>query len=454
MRKIYYFAVAAVFMTMSFSGCSSDEVTVKEPEPEQTTTLPPDEQKENQENGQNNNENQNDNSTDITVKTRNMGLTDAQKQAVGKNNDFAFNFYRQLIQQPDVKGKSIITSPLSVTYAIGMLNDGAKGKTSEEMTSMLGFENGTAKDINELCRQLINEAPKIDEQVVLKLADCIVANLDIELTDQYQKDMTDFYQAEVFCKDFSQKSTITFINDWCNQHTEGNIKEIIHELNPEQKIVLMNAIYFKASWSGKFEKEETKKEKFTREDGVSSAVQMMHRRDATEYTSNDVYATIGLPYGHGSNWRMYVLLPHEGMTVNDVLGGLNNSSWNDNLSKMEGMAVDVKLPKFKTESEMELNGVLKALGASTMFGLTADFSPMTKDATQLFIDLIKQKATIEVSEEGTEASAVTINMMCTSNGDGDEGTPIPLFHANRPFIYLIQEATSGAIFFMGTYQGK
>ena len=335
-----------------------------------------------------------------------------------------------------------------------MLNDGAKGKTSEEMTSMLGFENGTANDINELCHQLINEAPKIDEQVVLKLADCIVANLDIELADQYQKDMTDFYQAEVFCKDFSKKSTITFINDWCNQHTEGNIKEIIHELNPEQKIVLMNAIYFKASWSGKFEKEETKKEKFTREDGVSSAVQMMHRRDATEYTSNDVYATIALPYGHGSNWRMYVLLPHEGMTVNDVLSGLNNSSWNDNLSKMEGMGVDVKLPKFKTESEMELNGVLKALGASTMFGLTADFSPMTKDATQLFIDLIKQKATIEISEEGTEASAVTINMMCTSNGDGDEGTPIPLFHANRPFIYLIQEATSGAIFFMGTYQGK
>ena len=137
MRKIYYFAVAAVFMTMSFSGCSSDEVTVKEPEPEQTTTLPPDDQKENQDNGQSNNENQNDNSTEITVKTRNMGLTDAQKQAVGKNNDFAFNFYRQLIQQPDVKGKSIITSPLSVTYAIGMLNDGAKGKTSEEITSML-----------------------------------------------------------------------------------------------------------------------------------------------------------------------------------------------------------------------------------------------------------------------------------------------------------------------------
>jgi serpin B len=72
----------------------------------------------------------------------------------------------------------------------------------------------------------------------------------------------------------------------------------------------------------------------------------------------------------------------------------------------------------------------------------------------LFIDLIKQKATIEVSEEGTEASAITIDMMATSNGCGDDGVPIPEFYANRPFIYLIQESTSGAIFFMGTYQGK
>ena len=453
MRKIYYFAVAAVFMTMSFSGCSSDEVTVKEPEPEQTTTLPPDDQKENQDNGQSNNENQNDNSTEITVKTRNMGLTDAQKQAVGKNNDFAFNFYRQLIQQPDVKGKSIITSPLSVTYAIGMLNDGAKGKTSEEMTSMLGFENGTANDINELCHQLINEAPKIDEQVVLKLADCIVANLDIELADQYQKDMTDFYQAEVFCKDFSKKSTITFINDWCNQHTEGNIKEIIHELNPEQKVVLMNAIYFKAAWSNKFKKEDTKMDSFTKENGVSRYVQMMHRKDATEYTSNDDYATISLPYGKNGNWRMYVLLPNEGKSIDDVMCGINNTSWEENLAKMYGMTVDVKLPKFKIESEMDLNNVLKALGATTMFNKNADFSLMTKEATQLFVDLIKQKATIEVSEEGTEASAVTINMMVTCAGEGG-GVAIPQFYANRPFIYLIQETSSGAIFFMGTYQGN
>ena len=450
MKRIYYAAMTVVFTTMSFTGCSSDEVTVTEPDP---VTTHSDDKQQKQDDEPNNNGNQSGNNGEVTVKTRDINLTDAQKQAVSRNNDFAFNFYRQLIQQSEIKGKNNITSPLSVTYAVGMLNSGAKGKTSEEMTSMLGFENGTASDINELCSKLIEGAPKVDEEVILKLADCIVTHLDIELTDQYQKDMADYYQAEVFCKDFSKKSTITFINDWCNQHTEGNIKEIIHELNPEQKVVLMNAIYFKAAWSNKFKKEDTKMDSFTKENGVSRYVQMMHRKDATEYTSNDDYATISLPYGKNGNWRMYVLLPNEGKSIDDVMCGINNTSWEENLAKMYGMTVDVKLPKFKIESEMDLNNVLKALGATTMFNKNADFSLMTKEATQLFVDLIKQKATIEVSEEGTEASAVTINMMVTCAGEGG-GVAIPQFYANRPFIYLIQETSSGAIFFMGTYQGN
>ena len=447
MKKICYYATAVGFMAMPLIGCGSDEVTINEPSEVKINS----DGKKN--NGENNNGNQTKNNDNVTS-TRNIELTDAQKKEVEKNNDFAFNFYRQLIKLPEVEGKNNIASPLSVTYAIGMLNDGAKGKTSEEMISMLGFDNGTATDINELCQQLINEAPKIDELVVLKLADCIVTHLGTELAEKYQKNMRDYYQAEVFCKDFSQASTIKFINDWCDQHTEGTIKEIIGKLDPEAKIVLMNAIYFKAAWSGKFKKEDTKDESFTNEKGGSCIVSMMRRIDATEFTENNVYSTISLPYGSGSNWRMYVLLPKVGRTVNDVLNGLNNASWNDNVAKMKGMVVDVKLPKFKIESDMELNDVLRALGASSMFGMYADFSLMTKDPCQLFVSLIKQKATIEVSEEGTEASAVTITLETSSSGDGNGGMQIPQFYANRPFIYLIQEASSGAVFFIGTYQGN
>ena len=457
MKKFFYFAMTVLLLTISFAGCNSEEDVVKE---RKQVNRPNDEKKsqdeepnKDDENKDNGNENRDPNSGDNSSRT--IILTDAQKVAVSKNNDFAFNFYRQLIQQQELnlKEKSNIVSPLSVTYAMGMVNDGARGKTAEEITKMLGFDDGSAQDINELCKQLIDNAPFVDEQVTLKLADCIITNLGIDLSEQYQKDMTDYYQAETFCKDFSQKSTVDFINDWCDKHTEGMIKKIIDQLDPMAQMVLMNAIYFKAAWSGKFKKEETKDEMFTGDNGMRT-VPMMHRLDATEYTTNSTYATIGLPYGTGKNWRMYVLLPNLGKTVGDVLNSLSNKMWSENVAQMYGEYVDVKLPKFKTESDIDLNEVLKALGAPTMFTSSADFTAMTKQQRELFVGLIKQKAAIEVSEEGTEASAVTIATYVEDNGGDGGGTPILQFHADHPFVYLIQEASSGAIFFIGTYHGN
>ena len=251
MKKFFYFAMTVLLLTISFAGCNSEEDVVKE---RKQVNRPNDEKKsqdeepnKDDENKDNGNENRDPNPGDNSSRT--IILTDAQKVAVSKNNDFAFNFYRQLIQQQELnlKEKSNIVSPLSVTYAMGMVNDGARGKTAEEITKMLGFDDGSAQDINELCKQLIDNAPFVDEQVTLKLADCIITNLGIDLSEQYQKDMTDYYQAETFSKDFSQKSTVDFINDWCDKHTEGMIKKIIDQLDPMAQMVLMNAIYFKAA---------------------------------------------------------------------------------------------------------------------------------------------------------------------------------------------------------------
>jgi serpin B len=177
------------------------------------------------------------------------------------------------------------------------------------------------------------------------------------------------------------------------------IKDIIDELSPEARIVLMNAIYFRAVWSGKFSEENTKYEPFTAEDGQVKQVAMMHKEDAVEYTNNNIYSTIGLPYGNGKNWRMYVLLPNAGKTVADILAGLTNNSWSKNVERMYGQKIDVKLPRFKTESELGLNDVIRSLGAPTIFSGKADFSAMSSES--LFVSLIKQKAAIEVSEDGT-----------------------------------------------------
>ena len=390
-----------------------------------------------------------------TAITRTISLTDAQRSAVAKNNDFAFNFFRQVSQEEMLKGKNVFTSPLSATYLLGMLNEGAQGKTSEEITAMLGFLGSSKAEVNQLCKTLIDEAPLVDEQVTLKLADCIVSDPSVTLASSYQKSLADNYRAEAFSKSFADAATVDFINDWCREHTEGMIPKFVDSLDPATCMMLMNAVYFKAAWSGKFKKEETRDEKFTREDGTQVTLPMMHRLNGTAYYKNDVYTSIGLPYGNGDKWRFYALLPHEGKTVADVINGLTQASWEANKSKMTTEMADVKLPRFKTESELGLNAVCKALGAQSLFSQTAaDFRLMTDSQMPLWVDLIKQKTAIEVSEEGTEASALTGAIVVTTNYGGGGDSTMPVFHATRPFVYLIQEASSGAIFFIGTFKGN
>lgn len=449
MRKFLLFIIPLILSTTLLTGCGSDEEIVKEPE----KATGSDDEKKREGGGLENGDGKKQDSIPDNNTSRSMNLTDAQITAVSKNNDFAFNFYRQLIQEPNLKGKNVFVSPLSVTYLLGMLNNGAKGKTTEEITKVLGFDGESAQNINELCKKLIDNAPFVDDLVTLKLADCVVTNVGIDLVEQYQKEINDYYQAEVFSKDFSQMATIDFINNWCSRHTEGMIQKIIDELNPQSQTVLMNAIYFKAPWSGKFIKEDTRNELFIKENGKGQIIEMMHRLDGTEYTVNSTYATIGLPYGAGKNYKMYVLLPNQGKTVDDILGNMTNYNWNENLQQLYGSLVDVKLPKFSIESEMHLNDVLIALGAPSIFSDESDFTTMTKQNRQLIINLIKQKSAIEVSEGGTEAAAVTIEDLVTDNGNGDS-LPTPQFHADHPFVYLIQEASSGAIFFIGTYHGN
>ncbi len=383
--------------------------------------------------------------------TRGINLTDEQKVMVSMNNDFSFKLYRFLSQSDAFRGKSLFVSPISCTYVLGMLNDGAKGQTCNEIEKLLGFSNSSAKDVNELCQTLILEAPLVDDRVTLKLANTVIANQQIDLLDTYMKDMKNYYSAEIFSKDFSQASTLNFINNWCNEHTEGLIPRILDFIDSNMCAVLMNAIYFKAEWSGKFKKEETAEDTFTKEDGNKAVLPIMHRLDAASYTRNELYSTIGLPYGKGNRWNMYVLLPGVGKTVADILNSLTQESWSENKKRMIGTQVDVRLPRFRAEFEVNLTDGLQRLGGITMFSPSADYSAITT-SQNFSVSMVKQKAIADITEEGTETSAVTVVGIESDNGENDVSSIIQ-FHAIRPFVYLIQEETSGVIFFIGTYAG-
>lgn len=378
-----------------------------------------------------------------------ISLSAAQKQAVENNNDFAFNFFRAVSSDKVNKEKGVVVSPLSLTYALGMLNMGATGQTSNEITAMLGFAKEGSDGINALCRQLIEQAPAVDEAVLLKLADMVATDSMVPLASKYQQDVEQNYQAKSVSLDFSSPDAVKYINDWCCQQTEGKIPSIVEDLSGTQ-LALLNAVYFSAPWSGKFNSAETREEKFTKENGTQVMLPMMHREGPAFYEQGDVYTTLGLPYGNGKNWTMFVLLPNEGKSVADVIASLNSGSWKRTTEKIAlgGIYIDVKLPRFKTETSMNLNQTLAQMGATSMFVPRGELANMTKDGQDLSVGSVIQRSTIEVSEEGTEAAAITVIRMEQSSADGDAKLS---FHATRPFIYLIQEQTSGAIFFIGSF---
>lgn len=380
---------------------------------------------------------------DMLPATHAIELTEAQQQLVQNINDFAFDVYRTVWQS---EKRSNITSPQSLTYLMGMLNDGASGKTAEEIAQTIGFGRNNKSVVNEFCRAFISQAPQADPSVALQIANIIATNKGIELSETFKQDMQDYYDAEVASLDFSQPASVDYLNGWSNRKSNGMIPSVIDELHPTDMLVLMNAVSFKATWTQKFDVKDTEEEAFMKADGTTVSLPMMHRKAEVLYGSNDVFSSIHLPFGSGDAWAMYVLLPNEGKTIDDIIATLGHESWEQ--AKAAGSTiVDIKIPRFSTTSDIVLNDAIASLGAPSMFvSGDADFSGICNNQ-QLSIGLIKQKAAIEVTEEGTKTSAVTVARMVGMNG----ATKTADFHANRPFVYIIQEMKTGAVFFIGAY---
>ena len=261
--------------------------------------------------------------------------------------------------------------------------------------------------------------------------------------------------AEVVSLPFHTKESVDYINSWSNTHTNGHIPHLVDDLNGV--MALANAVCFKAPWAGEFPKEETRDGVFTREDHSEVVVPMMHKKQAACYTHYKDFAALGLPYGDGKHWTMYILLPDEGKDANGIVEWLSSETWTDCTQRMAAGAqtVDILLPRFRAEGDYELKDILSKMGVQSMFQSRNEFGLVSSHSEGLCVGLLKQKTFMDVSEEGTEAAAVSIalldNAVAPGEDNGQDNTAT--FHATRPFIYLIQEDTSKAILFMGIFKG-
>lgn len=388
----------------------------------------------------------------ILPETHSMNLTNEQKEMVQKNNDFAFNLFRTIDEKMTEK-KSNGLSPASVTYLMGMLHVGADGQSAKEITSVLGFGESDANTVNEFCKTMIEGLPKVDTSVKLGIYNYIAANssMGVELKSQYEKDVTDYYHADYASLDFTKSDALKTINDWCSNKTDGKIDKIIDKLEASDMLVLLNAVDFKAGWVDKFDEKDTKKENFTLANSTKKEMSMMHRTAYIFHNTNDTYSSLLLPYGgENAKWHMTVMLPNEGKTVEDVLASLTAAKWKENRDAMLSKKVDIKIPRFSTTSHNDLVPSITTLGAPSIFDSNkADFSKMC--ATPLYVDKMYQKSSVEVNEKGTELVASTVAVMGPTAPKPSQTID---FHCNRPFAYVISEASSGTVFFIGTYRGE
>ena len=385
---------------------------------------------------------------------KDIALTRSQTQLVSSGNTLACNMLKIIASQ---HSESFIFSPISLEYALAMVNNGAAGETENQIRDVIGFGDRSVKEVNEFYKYLTENLLNVDNTVAMNIANAQVFNTAIGDESKYNKDyknaLTGYYNALFEGYDFAKdnKKALSAINSWASKQTEGMINPLLDELDPYSATLLMNAIYFKGSWADKFDSSFTRKEDFTKGDGAKTKVDMMNQTSNVSYYFDKNCSAISKTYGNGA-FKMTFILPDEGITTAELAKGLDRTALERIIKRKGSEEVIIKIPKFETSFTIEPNDMLKSLGMVDAFNPTkADFSSMSSHLS-LYISRVLQKARIKVEEKGTEAAAVTVIDMKLTSAIPSPGEPLT-FYATRPFLYTISEVSTGAILFMGQYNG-
>ena len=359
---------------------------------------------------------------------------------VSLNTDFALKIFKELSNED--KNTNVFISPISISLAAAMAYNGAKNSTQQEIAETLEFKDYNIEGLNSSFKVLLSSMTDIDEMVQIYTGNSIWCKKDFSI----EKDFTDlarnYYNASIYNEDFNNPDTAGKMNDWVSKATEGKISNIVSPQALKDAVMyLVNAIYFKGQWTDKFKAEDTKEDDFFLIDKNIKKVQMMANNKKYEYYEGDDFQMIRMPYGRGKA-AMYVLLPNEGIGINDFTNSLSRDLLNKYISEAMITEAMLKFPRFNIEyGAKSLVEPLKNLGMVNAFSAEkADFSSI---APLMFISQIEHKAIIEVNEEGTVAAAAS------SIGMGATAVRPVEFIVNRPFILLIRDDRTGNILFIG-----
>ena len=339
------------------------------------------------------------------------------------------------------KEENYMVSPFSLKMAMMIAANGAEGETKQEILDTFAVEDINV--FNEKAKQII-EKYNNTEYVKLNVANSIwlntsLAGNNIEFIDAYKNIVKEFYSGEVGAED--ENTIANVINKWIEEKTNGKIKDVLDSSKKAEFIAaLVNTIYFKGEWDTQFEEKSTSKETFTSRDKNKAKIDFMHNTGYYDYYEDKNIQMVKLPY-RGNDLSMSFVLPKDEENM-DIKSALEN---------MTLERVELSIPKFKTEYELEFNDVLKTMGIEKAFDdRAANFLAMLSNA-DIYIETVLQKTFIEVDEAGTEAAAATAVVMYVKSGIEPDQEKPKVFKADKPFIYFIMDEATGEILFIGEY---
>jgi serpin B len=372
--------------------------------------------------------------------------------------DFALTLYRRTAAINP--GANALVSPFSAREAVGLAYIGARGATADGLAEAL--RAGGRGEFAESARKTRAALRGADPAVTVEIANSLWLRSDWRFLDSYEERARRGFDAEVFRRDFSPQTSAE-ADAWVSQKTEGRITRIVDRLDPAADVgVLLNAVYFKGVWRQAFDRSRTKARNFHLASGA--VVQRPRMQFGDDRFSGDgekfAYAedadlqAVRLPYGSG-RVAMIVILPAKTSGLAALTGRLNGNWWRALRARMTPRSGDVELPRFKFDTSTSLVGPLSAMGAQRAFDRRhADFRDMAeavRPEDMLYISQVRQKAMIEVDEDGTVAAAAASAVMSIRGSMTSGPTPFS-FIVDRPFLFAIEDSRTGTLLFVGSVQ--
>ncbi len=350
-----------------------------------------------------------------------------------------YGFSADLFSKTHEDGDNTLISPLSVFFALAMLTNGADGKTLTELEETLGMTN---EEMNLFVKSYMSALPETD-YCKMKIANSVWFRdaESFKVNDTFLQTNADYFSADIYKSPFN-KSTVSDINNWVNEKTDGMIPGVIDDINESTVMFLINALTFDAEWENQYSEYDVREGEFKSVNGEKQNVEFMYGNEHQYLQDDD--STGFMKYYKGRDYAFAALLPDENVNIDDYIKSLDSDKIDGLLKSKTGEKTVTSIPKFKVEFSTELKKILSDMGIHDAFNSSADLSKLGESSIgNLYVSSAVHKTFIEVDELGTKAGAATSLQVEA------ESAPSASVILDRPFVYMIIDVKNNLPLFIG-----